>query len=42
MAFVFLFVAMVRGDCGGEVCSEKELTSKQRKSTETITSIQIN
>ncbi len=36
-----MFVAMVRGDGGGDVCSDKEFTGEQRKSTETITMIQI-
>jgi hypothetical protein len=36
VAFVLVFVTMVGGDGGGNVCSEKELTVEQRKSTETI------
>ncbi len=31
-----MFVAIVRGDGGGKVCSEKDLTAEKRKSTETI------
>jgi hypothetical protein len=37
--FILVFVAMVGGDGGGEVCSEKELTAEQRNSTETIMKI---
>ncbi len=36
MAFCLVFVAMVGGDGGGKVGSEKELTAEQRKSTETF------
>ncbi len=36
MAFVLVFVAMEGVDGGGEVCSDKEFTGEQRKSTETI------
>jgi hypothetical protein len=36
---VLVFVAMVGGDGGGKVCSEKELTAERRESTETITRI---
>ncbi len=39
VAFNLVFVAMVGGDGGGEVCSDKEFTGEQRKSTETITRI---
>jgi hypothetical protein len=39
VAFVLVFVAMVEGDGGGKVCSEKEITAEQRKSTETIARI---
>jgi hypothetical protein len=39
VAFVLVFVATVRGDGGGKVGSEKELTAEQRKSIETISSI---
>jgi hypothetical protein len=34
-----VFVAMVVGDGGGKVGSEKKLTAEQRKSPETITSV---
>ncbi len=36
MAFCLVFVVMVGGDGGGKVCSDKEFTGEQRKSTETI------
>ncbi len=36
-----MFVAMVGGDGGGEVHSDKEFTGEQRKSAETITRIEI-
>jgi hypothetical protein len=36
VAIVLVFGAMVGGDGGGEVGSEKELTAEQRKSTEKI------
>jgi hypothetical protein len=39
VAFVLVFVAMVEGDGGREVGSEKELLAEQRKSIKTITSI---
>jgi hypothetical protein len=39
VAFDLVFVAMVGGDGGGKVCSDKEFTGEQRKSTETITRI---
>jgi hypothetical protein len=39
VAFVLVFVAMVGGDGGGKVHSEKKFTAEQRKSTETITRI---
>jgi hypothetical protein len=42
VAFVLVFVAMVGGDGGGKVGTKKELMAELRKSTETITSIQIN
>ncbi len=34
-----VFVAMVGGDGGGKVCSDKEFTREPRKSTESITRI---
>ncbi len=39
MAFVLVFVAMVGGDGGGKVSSDKEFTGGQRKNTEIIMSI---
>jgi hypothetical protein len=39
MAFALVFVVMVGGDGGGEVCFDKEFPGEQRRSTETITRI---
>jgi hypothetical protein len=39
VALVLVFVAMVGGDGGGKVGTEKELMAEQRKSTNTIMSI---
>ena len=39
VAFDLVFVAMVGGDSGGKVYSDKEFTEEIRKSTETITRI---
>jgi hypothetical protein len=36
VAFVLVFVAMAGGDGGGKICSEKEFTAEQRKTTEAI------
>ncbi len=36
VAFVLAFVAILGGDGGGEVHSDKEFTGEVRKSTETI------
>jgi hypothetical protein len=39
VALVLVFIAMVGGDGGSKVGTEKELMGKQRKSTKTIMSI---
>jgi hypothetical protein len=41
VAFDLVFVAMVGGDGGGKVHSDKEFTGELRKSTETLTRIKI-
>jgi hypothetical protein len=41
VVFALVFVAMVGGYGGDEICSDKEFTGKQRKSTEKITRILI-
>jgi hypothetical protein len=41
VAVVLMFVAMLGGDGGDKVCSEKEFILGQRKITETITRILI-